>query len=91
MRIYLANAVHMITEMTDEQMIAFIVHRVRASTVFLAAFPSLLRKYVKVCRLQFLLYLVFALFLVLLYYLSTKIVTYFCLHDSIVGSAPYLG
>nr|AGT16686.1 hypothetical protein [Saccharum hybrid cultivar R570] len=48
MRIYLANALHMITEMTDEQMIAFTIHRVRASAVFLAAFPSLLRKYVKV-------------------------------------------
>ncbi|XP_062205462.1 nucleolar complex protein 2 homolog [Phragmites australis] len=47
MRIYLANALHMITEMTDEQMIAFTIHRVRASAVFLAAFPSLLRKYVK--------------------------------------------
>ncbi|ONM19235.1 Nucleolar complex protein 2-like protein, partial [Zea mays] len=35
------------SEMTDEQMIAFIVHRVRASAVFLTAFPSLLRKYVK--------------------------------------------
>jgi len=57
MRIYLANALHMITEMTDEQMIAFTIHRVRASAVFLAAFPSLLRKYVKVRRLQFLLYL----------------------------------
>jgi nucleolar complex protein 2 len=49
MRVYLANALHMITEMTDEQMIAFTIHRVRASAVFLAAFPSLLRKYVKVC------------------------------------------
>lgn len=48
MRIYLVNALHMITEMTDEQMIAFTIHRVRASAVFLAAFPSLLRKYVKV-------------------------------------------
>ncbi|CAL4925667.1 unnamed protein product [Urochloa decumbens] len=47
MRIYLANAHHMIIEMTDEQMIAFTIHRVRASAVFLAAFPSLLRKYVK--------------------------------------------
>lgn len=51
MRIYLANALHMITEMTDEQMIAFTIHRVRASAVFLAAFPSLLRKYVKVSSL----------------------------------------
>ncbi|ONM08492.1 Nucleolar complex protein 2-like protein [Zea mays] len=47
MRIYLANALHMIIEMTDEQMIAFIVHRVTASAVFLTAFPSLPRKYVK--------------------------------------------
>ncbi|KAK3158030.1 hypothetical protein QOZ80_2AG0131950 [Eleusine coracana subsp. coracana] len=47
MRIYLSNALHMITEMTDEQMIAFTIHRVRASAVFLAAFPALLRKYVK--------------------------------------------
>ncbi|PUZ38456.1 hypothetical protein GQ55_9G197900 [Panicum hallii var. hallii] len=47
MRIYLANALNMITEMTDEQMIAFTIHRARASAVFLAAFPSLLRKYVK--------------------------------------------
>jgi hypothetical protein len=91
MRIYLAYALHMITEMTDEQMIAFIVHRVRALVVFLAAFPSLLRKYVKVCRLQFILYLGFALFSVLLYYLPTKFVIYSCLHASIVGSAPYLG
>uniref|UniRef100_A0A0D9XL30 Nucleolar complex protein 2 homolog n=1 Tax=Leersia perrieri TaxID=77586 RepID=A0A0D9XL30_9ORYZ len=47
MRLYLVNALHMITELTDEQMIAFTVHRVRASAVFLAAFPALLRKYVK--------------------------------------------
>jgi nucleolar complex protein 2 len=53
MRIYLANALHMITEMTDEKMIAFTIHRVRASAVFLAAFPSLLRKYVKVRSLCF--------------------------------------
>ncbi|KAF6983556.1 hypothetical protein CFC21_001724 [Triticum aestivum] len=47
MRVYLVNALHMITEMTDDQMIAFTILRVRASAVFLAAFPSLLRKYVK--------------------------------------------
>jgi nucleolar complex protein 2 len=56
MRIYLGNALHMITEMTDEQMIAFTIHRVRASAVFLAAFPALLRKYVKVRCLHFLFY-----------------------------------
>ncbi|XP_015697467.1 nucleolar complex protein 2 homolog [Oryza brachyantha] len=47
MRLYLINALHMITELTDEQMIAFTVHRVRASAVFLTAFPALQRKYVK--------------------------------------------
>jgi hypothetical protein len=81
----------MIIEMTDEQMISFTVHCVRASVVFLAAFSSLLRKYVKVCRSQFLVYLGFELFSVLLCYLSTKFVICFCLHASIVGSAPYLG
>ena len=49
MRLYLVNALHMITELTDDQMVAITVHRVRASAVFLAAFPALLRKYVKVC------------------------------------------
>jgi nucleolar complex protein 2 len=48
MRVYLGNALHMITEMTDEQMIAFTIDRVIASDVFLVAFHSLLRKYVKV-------------------------------------------
>ncbi|PWZ12610.1 hypothetical protein Zm00014a_010636 [Zea mays] len=40
-------ASYMIIEMTDEQMIPFTVQCVRASAVFLAAFSSLLRKYVK--------------------------------------------
>jgi nucleolar complex protein 2 len=39
MRVYLANALHMITEMTDEQMIAFTIHRVRASAVFSGSLP----------------------------------------------------
>ncbi|XP_020243539.1 nucleolar complex protein 2 homolog isoform X2 [Asparagus officinalis] len=48
MRIYLSNTLHILTEMTDEQMISFTLKRVKASGVFLAAFPTLLRKYIKV-------------------------------------------
>ncbi|KAM0950150.1 putative nucleolar complex protein [Dioscorea sansibarensis] len=48
MRIYLGNALHILNQMTDEQMISFTLKRVKASAVFLAAFPSLLRKYIKV-------------------------------------------
>ncbi|XP_072957966.1 nucleolar complex protein 2 homolog isoform X2 [Typha angustifolia] len=48
MRLYLGNALHILTQMTDEQMISFTLKRVKASAVFLAAFPTLLRKYVKV-------------------------------------------
>lgn len=50
MRIYLGNALHILNQMTDEQMISFTLKRVKASAVFLAAFPSLLRKYIKVKR-----------------------------------------
>lgn len=50
MRLYLGNALHILTQMTDETMISFTLRRVKASAVFLAAFPSLLRKYVKVSR-----------------------------------------
>ncbi|ONK79930.1 uncharacterized protein A4U43_C01F11950 [Asparagus officinalis] len=48
MRIYLSNTLHILTEMTDEQMISFTLKRVKASGVFLAAFPTLLRKYINV-------------------------------------------
>lgn len=48
MKLYLGNALHILTEMTDEQMISFTLKRVKASAVFLAAFPTLLRKYIKV-------------------------------------------
>ncbi|KAJ3681229.1 hypothetical protein LUZ60_015718 [Juncus effusus] len=48
MRVYLGNAYHILNQMTDEQMISFTIKRVKASAVFLAAFPSLLRKYIKV-------------------------------------------
>ncbi|KAK8916008.1 hypothetical protein KSP39_PZI022730 [Platanthera zijinensis] len=48
MRLYLGNTLHILNEMTDEQMISFTLKRLIASTVFLAAFPVLLRKYIRV-------------------------------------------
>lgn len=48
MKLYLGNALHILTQMTDELMISFTLKRVMASAVFLAAFPTLLRKYIKV-------------------------------------------
>lgn len=45
---YLGNALHVLNQMTDTDMIAFTLRRLKFSSVFLAAFPSLLRKYVKV-------------------------------------------
>lgn len=45
---YLGNSLHVLNQMTDTEMISFTLRRIRCSAVFLAAFPSLLRKYVKV-------------------------------------------
>lgn len=45
---YLGNALHVLNQMTDTEMISFTLKRLRYSTIFLAAFPSLLRKYIKV-------------------------------------------
>ncbi|CAK9166685.1 unnamed protein product [Ilex paraguariensis] len=45
---YLGNALHVLNQMTDAEMISFTIRRLRYSSVFLAAFPSLLRKYIKV-------------------------------------------
>ncbi|XP_062083883.1 nucleolar complex-associated protein 2 [Humulus lupulus] len=45
---YLGNALHVLNQMTDTQMIAFTLRRLKYSSVFLAAFPSLLRKYIKI-------------------------------------------
>ncbi|KAG6386469.1 hypothetical protein SASPL_155372 [Salvia splendens] len=45
---YLGNALHTLNQMTDNEMIAFMLRRLRYSSVFLAAFPALLRKYIKV-------------------------------------------
>ncbi|KAL1565757.1 Nucleolar Complex 2 protein [Salvia divinorum] len=45
---YLGNALHTLNQMTDNEMIAFMLRRLRYSSVFLAAFPALLRKYTKV-------------------------------------------
>ncbi|XP_024029610.1 nucleolar complex protein 2 homolog [Morus notabilis] len=45
---YLGNALHVLNQMTDSGMISFTLRRLKFSSIFLAAFPSLLRKYVKV-------------------------------------------
>lgn len=46
---YLGNSLHVLNQMTDTEMISFTLRRLKFSSLFLAAFPSLLRKYVKVC------------------------------------------
>ncbi|KAI4373698.1 hypothetical protein MLD38_011794 [Melastoma candidum] len=45
---YLGNALHILNQMTDTEMIAFTLRRLKCSSILLAAFPSLLRKYIKV-------------------------------------------
>ncbi|KAK9149455.1 hypothetical protein Scep_008212 [Stephania cephalantha] len=45
---YLGNSLHILNQMTDIKMISFTLKCLKNSAVFLAAFPSLLRKYVKV-------------------------------------------
>lgn len=51
---YLGNSLHVLNQMTDTKMVSFTLRRLRSSSVFLAAFPALLRKYVKVMDLYFL-------------------------------------
>eukprot|EP00249_Psilotum_nudum_P022093 c28368_g1_i1 orf=229-2787(+) len=45
---YFGNALHVLNQMTDSQMIAFTLQRLKASIVFLGAFPKLARKFLKV-------------------------------------------
>ncbi|XP_059665168.1 nucleolar complex-associated protein 2 isoform X2 [Cornus florida] len=45
---YFGNSLHVLNQMTDTEMISFTLRRLRYSTIFLAAFPSFLRKYIKV-------------------------------------------
>lgn len=45
---YLGNSLHVLNQMTDTKMISFTLGRLRYSSIFLAAFPALLRKFVKV-------------------------------------------
>ncbi|CAM8910274.1 unnamed protein product [Rhodiola kirilowii] len=44
---YLGNSLHVLNQMTDTEMIAFTLRRLRYSSIFLAPFPALLRKYIK--------------------------------------------
>ncbi|KAG9449998.1 hypothetical protein H6P81_009963 [Aristolochia fimbriata] len=48
MKSYLGNSLHVLNQMTDNQMITFTLRRLRSSVIFLAAFQNLLRKYIKV-------------------------------------------
>ncbi|KAG2671344.1 hypothetical protein I3843_14G127900 [Carya illinoinensis] len=45
---YLGNALHVLNQMTDTEMISFTLRRLKYSSIFLVAFPSLLRRYIKV-------------------------------------------
>ncbi|GMP83953.1 hypothetical protein CsSME_00037681 [Camellia sinensis var. sinensis] len=45
---YLGNALHVLNQMTDTEMISFTLRRLRYSSILLATFPSLLRRYIKV-------------------------------------------
>ncbi|KAJ6428007.1 hypothetical protein OIU84_023422 [Salix udensis] len=45
---YLGNALYVLNQMTDTQMISFTLRRLKFSSVLLVAFPALLRKYIKV-------------------------------------------
>lgn len=47
-KLYLGNSLHVLNQMTDEEMISFTLKRIKCSAVFLAAFPVLLRKFIKV-------------------------------------------
>ncbi|CAA6655695.1 unnamed protein product [Spirodela intermedia] len=47
-KLYLGNTLHVLNQMTDEEMISFTLKRIKCSAVFLAAFPVLLRKFIKV-------------------------------------------
>ncbi|GAV63060.1 Noc2 domain-containing protein [Cephalotus follicularis] len=44
---YLGNSLHILNQMTDTEMIAYTLRRLKYSSLFLAAFPSFLRKYIK--------------------------------------------
>ncbi|XP_015573724.1 nucleolar complex-associated protein 2 [Ricinus communis] len=45
---YLGNALHVLNQMTDPDMISFTIRRIKYSSIFLSGFPNLLRKYIKV-------------------------------------------
>ncbi|KEH25665.1 putative nucleolar complex protein [Medicago truncatula] len=46
---YLRNTVFLLNQITDSEILSFSICRLRASMIFLAAFPSLLHKLVKIC------------------------------------------
>lgn len=50
---YLGNTLHILTQMTDNQMISFTLKRVKASTCFLGVIPRFARKYLKVLLINY--------------------------------------
>ena len=46
---YLGNSLHALNQMTDAKAISFTLKNLTKSSLFLAAFPTFLRKYIKVC------------------------------------------
>lgn len=65
---YLGNALHVLNQMTDTEMISFTLRRLKYSSIFLVAFPSLLRRYIKVCVVLFLIFWIQYIFLLLLFF-----------------------
>ncbi|EPS68736.1 hypothetical protein M569_06032, partial [Genlisea aurea] len=51
---YLGNSLHVLNQLTDSEMTAFMLRRLKYSCIFLAAFPVLLRKYIKASEITFL-------------------------------------
>lgn len=67
---YLGNALHVLRQMTDTEMISFTLRRLQYSSIFLAAFPVLLRKYIKVsAEIHMILYSVWNTFFFVVIYL----------------------
>jgi nucleolar complex protein 2 len=63
---YLGNALYVLNQMTDTQMISFTLRRLKFSSVLLVAFPALLRKYIKVRTTCLIIFLFFRFFYVII-------------------------
>jgi hypothetical protein len=63
---YLGNALYVLNQMTDTQMISFTLRHLKFSSVLLVAFPALLRKYIKVRTTCLIIFLFFRFFYVII-------------------------